>query len=95
MHVTHDLRPGFEWVAALLLCALLLAGCQAGGGATHTVATETPFYLDGPQQARPPDGTVAAGTRVTLVSAAGSYAQVLLPDGRRAYVATDSLKPVR
>jgi uncharacterized protein YgiM (DUF1202 family) len=38
---------------------------------------------------------VAAGTRVTLVSAAGSYAQVLLPDGRRAYVATDSLKPLR
>jgi hypothetical protein len=95
IHVTHDLKPNLGWAVALLLCALLLAGCQAGGRATHTVATETPFYLDGPQQARPPDGAVAAGTRVTLVSAAGSYTQVVLPDGRRAYVATDSLKPLR
>jgi hypothetical protein len=74
---------------------LLSIGCQAVGGATHSVAHETPFYLDGPQQARPPDGTLAAGSRVTLVSAAGSYAQVVMPDGRRAYVAADSLKPLR
>ncbi len=95
MHTANELRRSFCWAAALLLCILLLAGCQAGGGATHSVENETPFYLDGPQQARPADGTLTAGTRVTLVNAAGSYAQVVLPDGRRAYVATDSLRPLR
>ena len=74
----------------VILCVISLAACRAGG-ATHTVTTATAFYLDGPQQARPPDGTLAAGTRVTLVRTAGSYSEVVLPDGRRAYVAADSL----
>jgi hypothetical protein len=103
MAAPHGLRlagpsAGLAVVAAVVLLAapllaapLLLAGCQAGAGATHTVIGETPFYLDGPQQARPPDGVLAAGTAVTLVEAAGSYALVLLPDGRRAYVAAGSL----
>jgi hypothetical protein len=86
---------GLYLAVALALIALLSAGCQPAGGATHTVAGDTPFYLDGPQQARPADGTLAAGARVTLVSVAGSYAQVVMPDGRRAYVAADSLKPLR
>lgn len=85
-------RAAGLWLAAALVivCAISAAACQ-GDGATHTVATATAFYLDGPQQARSPDGTLAAGTRVTLVRAAGSYSEVVLPDGRRAYVATDSL----
>jgi hypothetical protein len=89
---------GLAIVAAVLLVAaplvaapLLLAGCQAGAGATHSVLGATPYYLDGPQQARPPDGILAAGTAVILVKASGSYALVTLPDGRRAYVAADSL----
>ncbi len=86
---------GLYLAVALVLIALLSAGCLPAGGATHTVAGDTPFYLDGPQQARPPDGTLAAGSRVTLVRAAGSYAQVVMSDGRRAYVATDRLKPLR
>jgi len=87
---------GLRLAAAMAVVALLAAGCQAAGGApTHTVTGATPFYLDGPQQARPPDGTLAAGSRVTLARAAGSYAQVVMPDGRRAYVAADSLKALR
>jgi hypothetical protein len=85
---------GMCLAAALLLIGVFLASCQVSG-ATHSVVLETPFYLDGPQQARPADGTLPSGARVTLVSAAGSYAQVVLPDGRRAYVAADSLKPLR
>ena len=81
--------------ALLMIAGLLLAGCQVGSVATHATTFDTPFYLDGPQQARPPDGTLTAGTRVTLVNMAGSYAQVVLPDGRRAYVAADSLRPLR
>jgi len=86
---------GLYLAVTLALIVLLSAGCQAAGGATHAVTGDTPFYLDGPQQARPADGTLAAGSRVTLVRAEGSYAQVVMPDGRRAYVATDSLKPLR
>lgn len=82
------------FAGTLLFCALLLAGCQANDGGTYTVVIETPFYLDGPQQARPADGLLPAGERVTLVRTAGSYAQVMLSDGRRAYVAADSLKPL-
>lgn len=94
---TRGIRWG--WAArltAVLICAgFLMMGCQAGSSATLSTTLDTPFYLDGPQQARPPDGTLTAGTRVTLVSAAGSYSQVILPDGRKAYVASDSLQPLR
>ena len=101
MIAAHVLKPVGSAAVMVLACALLVAaplvltGCQAEGGATHSVVNETPFYLDGPQQARPADGVLAAGTEVTLVEASGSYALVTLPDGRRAYVATDSLVELR
>ena len=93
----HNLKWVSVTVVMVLACVLsvaaplILTGCQAEGGATHRVVNETPFYLDGPQQARPADGILAAGTAVILVEASGSYALVTLPDGRRAYVAADSL----
>lgn len=99
--VGHDLKRVNATVAMVLACALLVAaplsltGCQAEGGATHRVVNETPFYLDGPQQSRPADGVLAAGTEVTLVETSGSYALVTLPDDRRAHVATDSLVALR
>lgn len=60
-------------------------------GPTHVVLRETEYYLSGPQQARPPDGTLAAGTRVTLLRDAGSYCLVRTDQGLEAYVATDVL----
>jgi hypothetical protein len=97
----HDLKRMSATTVIVLACILLIAapliltGCQAEGGATHRVVNETPFYLDGPQQARPADGVLAAGTEVTLVETSGSYALVTLPDDRRAYVASDSLVELR
>ena len=97
----HDLKRVSATVVMVLACVLLIAapwiltGCQAEGGATHRVVNETPFYLDGPQQSRPADGVLAAGTEVTVVETSGSYALVTLPDDRRAYVATDSLVELR
>ena len=97
----HDLKRVSATAVMVLACVLLIAapwiltGCQAEGGATHRVVNETPFYLDGPQQARPADGVLAAGTEVTLAEASGSYARVTLPDGRQAYVAADSLAKLR
>jgi Bacterial SH3 domain len=61
---------------------------------THLVATDTEYYLSGPQQARPPDGTLPAGTKVTLLEEAGSYCRVRSEGGIEAYVSTESLQPL-
>jgi hypothetical protein len=61
---------------------------------THLVASDTAYYLSGPQQARPPEGTLPAGTKVTLLEEAGSYCRVRSQEGIEAYVSTNSLQPV-
>jgi SH3 domain-containing protein len=60
---------------------------------THVITEDTPYYTN-PAQAQPPDGTFAAGTKVTLLQDAGSYTQVRAEDGTTGYVATGSLKPL-
>ena len=61
---------------------------------THVISGEEVYYLDGPQQMRPPDGKFQAGTRVELVQDSGSYSMVVSEDGIRAYVSTGALKPI-
>ena len=61
---------------------------------THVISGEEVYYLDGPQQMRPPDGKFPAGTRVELVQDSGSYSMVVSEDGIRAYVSTGALKPI-
>ncbi|MFP6872470.1 MAG: hypothetical protein VCA55_03085, partial [Verrucomicrobiales bacterium] len=46
------------------------------------------YYLNGPQQARAPDGSFAKGTRVKLIRTAGSYSLVQSESGITAYVTT-------
>jgi hypothetical protein len=67
---------------------------EPGQGFTHRVATDTEYYLLGPQQARPPDGTLPAGTKVTLLEEAGSYCRIRSEDGIEAYVSTGRLQPL-
>ena len=55
---------------------------------------ETVYYLTGPQQARPPDGSFAKGTKVALVLNAGSYSLVTSQSGITAYVSSGSLQVV-
>jgi len=62
---------------------------------THVVARETEYYLSGPQQARPPDGRLRVGTRVTVLRDAGSYCLVRTEQNLEAYVATDALGAYR
>ena len=61
---------------------------------THVISSEATYYLDGPQQMRPPDGKFKMGTKVELVQENGSYSQVVSEDGIRAHVSTGSLKPI-
>ena len=62
---------------------------------THVVATDTEYYLSGPRQARPPEGTLPAGTKVTLLEEAGSYCRIRSEGGIEAYVSTDSLQALQ
>ena len=94
----------------LLVCGfVVVVGCaekrqpaiQANGqpaasnaAPTHVITADTVYYMSGPQQARPPEGTFKAGTKVTLVQNAGSYSLVRSAGGVRAYVSTASLKAI-
>ena len=60
---------------------------------THELTRPQPFYFDGAQQGRPPDGELPAGAKVVLLfHDGGSYCRVA--DGRGLYVEIeyDSLK---
>ena len=60
---------------------------------THIIQTAgEQYYLNGPQQARPPDGTFPKGTRVRMIRNAGSYSIVQSESGVTAYVTSTCLK---
>ena len=61
---------------------------------THIITADTPYYLNGPQQARPSDGTLKAGTQITVVENQGSYSVVRTKDGIKAHVASNTFKPL-
>jgi len=61
---------------------------------THVITADTVYYTTGPQQARPPDGTLKAGTKVRVVRDAGSYCRVETEDGVVGYVGTDEVTGV-
>jgi hypothetical protein len=62
--------------------------------ATHEIIRDAEYYATSPAQARPPDGTFPAGTKVSLESQNGSYSRVTSADGISAYVASDAIKPL-
>jgi hypothetical protein len=81
-------------IALIVMLMLTAAGC-GGAAYTHTVTVDTEYYRDGPQQARPADGTLAAGTKVRLVSESGSYSLVETSNHMQVYVASASLQPLK
>ena len=56
---------------------------------THVITTDTAYYTTGPQQARPPDGTLEAGTKVRVIEDAGSYCRVETEDEVIGFVVVD------
>ena len=78
-------------------CEKAGAGAESAQAAeaTHVITFETNYYVSGPQQARPPEGKFAAGTKVSLIGDAGSYSLVRALDGRQGYVSTDALKALK
>jgi hypothetical protein len=55
------------------------------------ITSSTAYYTDGPQQGRPPDGTLPEGTQIRVISDAGSYSVVQTADGIHAYVSTGAI----
>ncbi len=88
-------------ISLLFSSAILLSCNDAGPEApapetdfTHVVNTPSAYYVGGPQQARPPDGTFAPGTEVKIIlQDAGSYVLVESSTGIEAYVSTSALAP--
>ena len=64
--------------------------------ATHTVVRDTPYYETGPQQGRPPDGELKAGTMVRdFGTPIGGYLQVRTREGLECYVDGSDLTLVK
>jgi hypothetical protein len=85
---------------ALLAASLSLAACGSTPSnpqfqnATHELATASDLYRGGPQQARPPDARLEAGTLVRTIESAGSYTLIELASGDGGYVLTAALRPL-
>ena len=86
-------------LALSLLLAAFVAPLEAaepvrstGPEFTHTITKETPYYLTGPQQGRPPEGKFGEGTRVRLLHEAGSFSQVRSENGVTAFVASGAIR---
>ncbi len=62
---------------------------------THVIPKATSYYLQGPQQAMPPQGTFKPGTKVILLQNMGSYTRVKSEDGIEAAVSTESLQKIQ
>ncbi len=83
-----------------LFCLLgvlwLGAGCSQNlpkhAGFSHVVTVETRYYLSGPQQARPPEGSFKSGTMIREIQSFGSYSLVESADGIRAYISAGSFE---
>ncbi|MGD9719968.1 MAG: hypothetical protein AB7O59_01995 [Pirellulales bacterium] len=55
------------------------------------IAEEVEYYTAGPQQGRPPDGKLAAGTKVNVRRSTGGYSLVRTADGIEGYISTDAI----
>ncbi|MBL8896897.1 MAG: hypothetical protein JNM84_04690 [Planctomycetes bacterium] len=83
-----------------LVVALVLVSCGTTisnprfPNATHELATSCELYRGGPQQSRPADLRLEAGTLVRVIETAGSYTLIELENRDGGYVLTSALLPL-
>jgi hypothetical protein len=58
---------------------------------SHRVSAAAEMYIEGPQQARPPDGIIPADTEIQLVRDEGSYVRVRLKEGQEVSISRSVL----
>lgn len=96
----------FRGLLSALVLPLVLVACLKGpsgekrGGEvsavfTHVISASTEYYTGGPQQARPPDGRLPAGSKIVILTEAGSYVRVRSETGIVAYVSAGALTKLR
>lgn len=90
--LTSALSP---WIAFTLASCGATASLTHFPNATHELASSTELYRGGPQQARPADRRLDAGTLVRVIETAGSYTLIELEDGDGGYVLTNALLPLK
>jgi hypothetical protein len=59
---------------------------------THEVIAEAPFYYSAPKKGAAPDGTLGAGTKVSLCAQDGPMCQVVDARGLRVFTACSGLR---
>lgn len=89
--VREEVRKNLEQIGTALQ-AYHDVSSDPTAAANFVIASEAEYYTTGPQQGRPADGKFAAGTKVTIVSDAGSYFLVRSADGVEAYVSAAAVK---
>jgi hypothetical protein len=57
----------------------------------YVIARDVEYYTTGPQQGRPPDGTLPAGTKVNVRRRTGGYWLVRSAEGVEGYVLGESV----
>ncbi|HEX6178636.1 MAG TPA: hypothetical protein VF057_09780, partial [Thermoanaerobaculia bacterium] len=83
----HDKPPkGMPKIAVVTLPE----AWRGTAGETMLVTQETSYYRSGPQQGRPPEGSLRRGDVVRLIRNSGSYSQVVV-DGGTAHVSSGAL----
>jgi len=58
---------------------------------SYVMKATTEYYAGGPQQARPADGEIVAGTKVNVIEDSGSYTLVETEAGVKGYVSTTAI----
>lgn len=58
---------------------------------SYVMKTTTEYYAGGPQQARPADGELQAGTKINVIEDSGSYTLVETEAGVKGYVSTSAI----
>ena len=61
-------------------------------GQQATIVADTVYYMTGPQQSHPPEGSFKANTVVTIQQDNGAYVLVSSSDGITGWVIADSLR---
>ena len=86
-------KPQVQSITATESSKLLPPGNtpSAETGFPDVITSSTAYYTGGPQQGRPPDGTLTASTRVRVIEDAGSYSMVETANGIHAYISTGAI----
>ncbi len=69
----------------------VLAKLEPSQDFSYVIANKTAYYTGGPQQARPADGEIEAGTKIKVIEDAGSYVLIETESGIKGFVSRSDI----